>query len=75
MVWDETIFETIFLYYICVCAIKVEGYVIFLYEGYMYTWYDYRLCVCRGLCKPQTGDNECFMFFCIFQPMNVMTWD
>ena len=58
---------------IYVCAIKVQGYVTFLYEGYMYTLYEYILCVCRGLCKPPSSDNESFKFFCIFQLMNVMT--
>ena len=56
-------------------AIKVEGYVTFLYEGSMYTRYKYILFVCRGLCKPPSSDNESFEFFCISQPMNVMTRD
>ena len=61
------------MFYVYVCAIKVEGYVTFLYEGSMYTRYEYILCVCRGLCKPPSSDNESFKFFRIFQPMNVMT--
>ena len=40
------------LSFIYECAIKVEVYVTFLYEGSIYTRYDYILYVCRGLCKP-----------------------
>ena len=60
MVWYETIVETISVFYAFVCAIKVEGYVTFLYEGSMYTRYEYILCVCRGLCKPPSICNEKF---------------
>ena len=35
MVWDEKIVETISIFYVYVCAIKVEVYVTFLYEGSM----------------------------------------
>ena len=74
MVWDETIIETISIFYVYVCAIKVQGSVTFLYEGSMYTRYEYLLCVCRGVCKPPSIDNKSFKFFLI-KHMNVMTWD
>ena len=61
------------IFYVYVCALKVEDYVTLLYEGFMYTRYEYILYVCRGLCKPPSSDNESFKFFYIFQPMNVMT--
>ena len=60
MVYDETTVETISIFYIYVCAIKVEGYVTFLYEGSMYTRYECILCVCIGLCKPPSSDNDNF---------------
>ena len=56
-----TIFETI-LFNEYVCALKVEGYVTFLYEGSMYTRYEYILCVHRDLCKPTSTDNESIKF-------------
>ena len=73
MEWDETIVETISIFYIFVCSIKVEVYVTFLYEGSIYTQYGYILCVCRGLCKPPSSYDENFKFSQIFQTMNVMT--
>ena len=36
MVREDTIVETIAIFHIYVCAIKVESYVTFLYEGPMY---------------------------------------
>lgn len=65
----------LFYIFIHICAIKVEDYVTFLYEGSMYTRYEYILCVCRGLRKPPSRDNKSFKIFRIFQPMNVMTWN
>ena len=73
MVCDETIVETIYIYYVYVCSIKVEGYVTFLYEGSINSRYEFILCVGSGLCKPPCSNEETFKFFGIFKPMNVMT--
>ena len=53
------------------CWIGIEGYVTFLYEGSMYTRYKYILCVCRGLCKPQSRENNVLNFSVFF---NLWVW-
>ena len=72
MVKYERIVDTILIFFVYVCELKVEDYVIFLCEGSICTRYECILRVCRGLCKHTSRDNESFKFFHIFQPMNVM---
>ena len=75
MVWDETIVETISIFYIYVCVIKVEGYVAFLYEGSMYTRYEYIYYVYVEVYEILQVDLMKNLFFMHFQPMNVVKWD
>ena len=67
MVWDETIFENIFLSYIYVCVIRVEGYVTFLYEGsmYVYSIHIYYVYV-EVYINLQVDEMKKFKFFRIF---------
>ena len=43
--WGEASGFKTMLYHIYLCAIKVEDYIIFQYEGSMYTRYDYSMCM------------------------------
>ena len=67
---DNMFSRLYYMFYLYICSIKVQDYVIFLYEGCIYTRYDYITCMQEVYVNLKIYIKS--INFMHFKPMNVI---